>query len=309
MRIAVTGACGFIGSHLCEALLEQGHEVLGIDLVAPVDRGLHKLVWHPGYTHVKSDLSKYPKAAEAFEDFGPEAVFHLAANCDIQAGMRNWHLDTAMGLEMSVNVFEAMQFSGCKNIFFSSSSTVYGDVPGSVLDENSPLAPISMYGASKMAVEAYLSVLRQTFGWTTTIMRFPNIVGGRATHGVIWDLTQKLRASPQFLEVLGDGSQSRPFLHVSDLIKAIMLVWESGETFVVSSNGTATVKEVAMGVCMACDLPHTKITYQDTDRGWPGDAPKLRYDDAKIRALGWEPSHTALVAACIAAVETAEACP
>jgi UDP-glucose 4-epimerase len=160
-------------------------------------------------------------------------------------------------------------------------------------EDFAPLRPISFYGASKLAAEAYISVFAHTFGGRAVVLRFPNVIGERATHGVIYDFLRKLEADPRRLEVLGDGNQSKPYLYVGDLIDAMLTAWDKADTpfavYHAAGVGSTSVREIAEIVVAAAGREDTQIIYSGGDRGWPGDVPHFRYDISRLQALGWQP--------------------
>jgi UDP-glucose 4-epimerase len=178
-------------------------------------------------------------------------------------------------------------------LFFAGTSAVFGESSAVLHEDFGPLQPISFYGASKLAAEAYVSTYANLFRLTAIVLRFPNVVGERATHGVIYDFLHKLEKNPAVLDVLGDGNQTKPYLYVADLIDAILLVWEqtSGALSVyhAAGIGETSVREIAEIVVAAAGRPNTEIRFGAGDRGWPGDVPKFRYDVARLQTLGWQP--------------------
>ncbi len=153
----------------------------------------------------------------------------MAANSDIAAGSTDIRLDLELNQLTTVAVLEAMATHGVNRLFFASTSAIFGETDAILHEDFSPLRPISFYGASKLAAEAYISVFAHTLGGRAVVLRFPNVVGERATHGVIYDFLRKLEADPNRLEVLGDGRQSKPYLYVRDLIDAILVAWDKSD--------------------------------------------------------------------------------
>ncbi|MGP8121477.1 MAG: NAD-dependent epimerase/dehydratase family protein, partial [Xanthobacteraceae bacterium] len=153
--------------------------------------------------------------------------------------------------------------------------------------------PISFYGASKLAAEAYISVFAHTFGGRAVVLRFPNVVGERATHGIIYDLLHKLKVDRGKLEVLGDGKQSKPYLYVLDLIDAMITAWDKADTplsvYHAAGIGQTSVREIAEIVVAAAGSADTRVIFTGGDRGWPGDVPRFCYDISRLQALGWQP--------------------
>jgi UDP-glucose 4-epimerase len=294
MRILVTGGAGFIGSHLCERLIRRGDEVWCADnLRLGRHRNIAQLEASPTFHFLELDILDTAALAVLFREARFDAVFHLAANSDIAAGAGDFRLDLEHNLMTTLAVLEAMRAHRVKRLFFASTSAVFGETDALLHEDFAPLAPISFYGASKLAAEAYISVFAHTFGGRAVVLRFPNVVGEHATHGVIYDFLRKLAADPTRLDVLGDGSQSKPYLYVGDLIDAMLLAWDKAEgphsVYHAAGIGTTSVKEIAEIVVAAAGRPATRIVYGAGERGWPGDVPRFRYDIARLQALGWVP--------------------
>jgi UDP-glucose 4-epimerase len=294
MRILVTGGAGFIGSHLCDSLIRRGEQVWCADNLRLGRRAnIAHLAAMPAFRFVELDVLDRQALGALFEQARFDAVFHLAANSDIAAGAGDCRLDLELNQLTTVAVLEAMQARGVKRLFFASTSAVFGETDALLHEDFAPLEPISFYGASKLAAEAYISVFAHTFGVRAVVLRFPNVIGERATHGVIYDFMRKLAADPGRLEVLGDGNQSKPYLYVGDLVGAVLTVWDKAEgafaVFHAAGIGTTSVREIAEIVVAAVGRDDTRIVYAGGDRGWPGDVPRFRYDISRLQALGWRP--------------------
>jgi UDP-glucose 4-epimerase len=294
MRVLVTGAAGFIGSHLCDRLLAGGHQVCGVD---NFHLGKRRNITHLGanqaFDFVELDVLDGPRLDALFAAKRFEEVFHLAANSDIAAGNGDPGLDLRLNQITTNNVLAAMKNHGAVRLFFASTSAVFGEQDKALAENDGPLQPISFYGASKLAAEAYISTYAHTLGLRAVILRFPNIVGERATHGALFDFIEKLKRDPAQLPVLGDGRQTKPYLYVADLLDAIELTWaratEPLEVFHAAGEGATTVRRIAETAVTLFGRPDTKIIYSGGDRGWPGDVPRFSYNTGKLRALGWRP--------------------
>jgi UDP-glucose 4-epimerase len=225
----------------------------------------------------------------------PDVVFHLAANSDIREGSRDHQVDLQLNFLSTFQVLEAMSRHGVRRIFFASTSAVFGETLSALHEESGPLRPISLYGASKLAAEAYISVYVNSYGFKAWILRFPNVVGERATHGAIHDFIERLRVDPSRLVVLGNGTQTKPYLYVKDLVAAILLVFrkaqESLAVYHVGGEGLTSVRQLAEIVVSEMGLQGTPIEYTGGERGWVGDVPTFHYDTTKIRALGFKPKY------------------
>jgi len=289
MKILVTGGAGFIGSHLCDALLGLNHEVHCLDnFWLGKEKNIAHLINNPKFCLTRLDLLDRAGLDALFLASGLEAVFHLAANSDIRAGTDDTRLDERLNFQTTVEVLDAM-----RKHHVPSTSAVFGENEARLSETDGPLRPISFYGASKLAAEAYISVYAHTLGIQSTILRFPNVVGERATHGAIYDFIAKLNATPERLEVLGDGTQSKPYVYVGDLVRAILIAFNAQtsnfDVFHVAGDGFTTVREMAEIVVARSSNSRAKIEFTGGDRGWPGDVPRFNYDTSRIRALGWAP--------------------
>ena len=294
MRFLVTGGAGFIGSHLCDRLLERGDKVWCVDnLRLGQRRNIAHLEALPHFRFIEMDLLNRAELAGLFANERFDAVFHLAANSDIAAGLGNARLDLDLNLLTTVAVLEAMQAHEVKRLFFASTSAIFGETESVLHEDFGPYRPISFYGASKLAAEAYISVFAYTLGIRAVVLRFPNVVGERATHGVVFDFLQKLKVDRSTLQVLGDGKQSKPYLYVRDLTDAILIAWDKADAslsvYHAAGIGNTSVREIAEIVVGAAGCADTRITYTGTDRGWPGDVPHFHYDTTRLSALGWQP--------------------
>ena len=294
MRVLVTGGAGFIGSHLCDRLVQRGDQVWCVDnFHLGRQRNIAHLDGSPQFTFVQMDVLDRPALGALFADAKFDAVFHMAANSDIAAGNADAGLDLKLNQLTTLAVLEAMRTHGTKQLFFASTSAIFGEVDQMLKEDFGPLQPISFYGASKLGAEAYISVYAHTLGIRSVVLRFPNVVGERATHGVIYDFLRKLNTNAERLEVLGDGRQAKPYLYVGDLIDAIFVAWDKGSSplavYHAAGTGVTSVREIAEIVVAAAGRPDTKIAYTGGDRGWPGDVPRFQYDTSRLEAAGWRP--------------------
>ena len=294
MRALVTGGAGFIGSHLCDRLVARGDEVWCVDnLHLGRRRNIAHLEGSNLFHFLEQDVLARDRLAALFAEAKFEAVFHLAANSDIAAGNADPELDARLNEFTTTVVLDAMRRHGVQRFFFASTSAIFGEANAVLHEDFGPLAPISFYGASKLAAEAYISTYAHRFDLSAVVLRFPNVVGERATHGVIYDFLRKLEKNPRELEVLGDGNQTKPYLYVADLVDAILLACEKSSgplsVYHASGIGETSVREIAEIVLAATGRADAKIRYTGGDRGWPGDVPKFRYDISRLQALGWTP--------------------
>lgn len=297
----VTGAAGFIGSHLVDRLLERGWRVIGIDnLRLGRTANLRTAFQRGDFSLIEADVNDYDanlrRLREAHARQTIDAVWHLAANSDIRAGASDPQVDFEHTFLTTFNVLKLMRALGARRLLFSSSSAIYGVRPGLLDEDTGPCFPVSNYGAMKLASEGAVSAALETHLEQAWILRFPNVVGSRGTHGVIFDLLQKLQADPSRLEVLGDGQQEKPYLHVSELVEAMLFVAEhAGERlncYNIGADGTATrVSQIAETVVRLA-APGAVIRYTGGAQGWPGDVPRFQYSIERLRRLGWTPALT-----------------
>jgi len=296
----VAGGAGFIGTQLVTNLLDQGRTVLVVDNFSRGQRNF--LSHHLGNRRlhvVEADLSRRENCEMAFniaEDLGRiSEVWHLAANSDIPAGVADPDIDLKDTFCTSFELLRAMRAHKVKVINFASSSAVYGDWMDVPLHESlGPLRPISNYGAMKLASEAQICASAESFLDQANIFRFPNVVGTPATHGVLYDFIGRLKKDPSKLEVLGDGTQQKSYLHVSDLVSAMLAVRNrpTGPRVEIVNIGATdvgvTVKWIAEQVASRIS-PSAEIVFGDSNRGWIGDVPKFQYLTDRIQSYDWVP--------------------
>jgi UDP-glucose 4-epimerase len=298
MRILVTGGAGFIGSHVCDRLKHSGrdHFVAVIDNLSLGRReNIAHLIGQPEFKFYKEDLLNFRAVADIFERYKFEAVFHMAANSDIAKGKEEPDADFNGTLTTTYNVLKLMKEHNVKQIIFASSSAVYGERDKLLTEDSGPLLPISHYGAAKMACEAFVSSFVENYNMQAWILRFPNVVGERSTHGVIHDFIKKLQRNPNQLEVLGNGEQFKPYLYVRDLVEAVIFVWERTQdkinVFNIGVESRTKVKDIARMMVQEFS-PQATISYTGGDRGWIGDVPEFNYNLSKIHRLGWRARKT-----------------
>jgi UDP-glucose 4-epimerase len=295
----ITGVAGFIGSHLADRLLDLGHRVIGLDNFT---RGTKANIKHLGsnsnFDFKEVNIADYDALYISLSDYlvtnNIDVVWHMAANSDIKAGVADPNIDFRDTFLTTFNILKLMEKYGIKKIAFASSSAIYGETKKLIHEDFGPLFPISNYGAMKLASEALISSFLEKCLTRAWIFRFPNIIGSRATHGVIYDLFKKLQVANDILPVLGNGSQSKPYLHVTDLIDAIIFIWQNTELkmnyYNIGQIGrTSTVDYIAKTVVLRSHT-NAKIKYLGGEKGWVGDVPKFNYDITKLMELGWLPS-------------------
>ena len=290
MKCIVTGGAGFIGSHLTDLLVSQGCEVVVIDSMAAGRMENLKNV-EGKITFVKCDLLD-DGWQEQFK--GADRVYHIAADPDVRGSARKSREVYDNNVTATVRVLEAMKEYNVKEIVFTSTSTVYGEAAVIPTPETySPMVPISIYAASKLACEAMISAYAATYGWHAWVYRFANIIGARSTHGVIYDFVQKLRANPKELEILGDGTQAKSYLSVGECVNAVVFAptisHDTFNFFNIGSEDWVTVKRIAELVVEEMGLSGVSFKFTGGDRGWVGDVPKMQLSVDKLKSFGWNP--------------------
>ncbi|HVY39478.1 MAG TPA: NAD-dependent epimerase/dehydratase family protein [Polyangia bacterium] len=300
-RFIIVGGAGFIGSHFCDHLLGPA----GAAGVTIYDNYSSGRAWHhaahdadPRFRVVRGEVEDTRELAAAMD--GHDVVIHLASNPDIARAAREPTIDFTQGTALTQSVVEAMRVTSAKRILYASGSGVYGEL-GSVeaQEDHGPLIPVSTYGASKLAGEALIASYAYMFDLRGCGFRFGNVVGPRQTHGVGFDFARRLLASaaagekPIVLKILGDGSQSKSYVHVSDIVRAVLTAHEKTAApftpYNVATGDYITVREIAaLAVeCVGLRPDQVSFEYSGGDRGWKGDVPIVRLDTARIQSLGW----------------------
>ena len=297
MRILVTGGAGYIGSHICKRLVADGHQVVVIDnLSTGCKEKMELLEENPNFTFYEFDVNNTIKLRGVFDRHPFDMVFHMAANADTAKGEESPHEDIENTLFTTLNILEMMRIYEIKKFFFASSSTVYGNAEERIQEYRSIMRPISHYGAGKLASEAYVSSFSHLHGFQVWIARFCNAVGPNMTEGVIPDLIRKLKAHPTELEVYGDGTQTKPFVYIDDLVDGVMWMLnhtnEHYNAYLVGVQSNVTVAQIAQIIMDEVDI-HVPIKYIGAYKGCKGDVHQYSYDVTRLRMLGWTPKYSA----------------
>jgi len=296
MKAFVTGGAGFIGSHLVDKLLVNNYDVTVYDNLSSGKMEFIKShLEKENFNFIEGDLIDLDNLNEEIK--GHDVVFHIAANPFVRLGEKQTRLDLEQGAIATYNVLESMRINNIKKIVFSSSSVVYGETSGEPLPETfGPTNPISLYGAGKLAGEGLITAFCGTFDFQSWIYRFANVVGIRGTHGVIVDFIDKLNKNPKELEILGNGKQKKPYLHVSDIITGILFGFKNADekinVFNLGPDTNTTVNRIAEMVVEEMKISDVKFKYTGGSRGWAGDIPKFQLDAGRIKKLGWKETYT-----------------
>jgi len=293
MNVLIAGGAGFVGCHLVDSLLSKGHRV---DCVDNLHLGRVDLIRHQMsnkmFKFYNFDILEFNKLNNLFKKRKYDLVYHLVANSDVKQSLINTKWDVDLTFMSTYNILETMRLNKVREIVFASSSAVFGETDKIITEDMGPLVPISLYGAAKLASEAYINVFVHSFDMKAWIIRFPNVVGERATHGILFDLMNKLKKNKKTLIVLGDGSQEKPYLYVKELVDGINFVWQHAKhnynCFNLGPNSTITVSGIVDILLEELGLTgKTQIKYTGGDRGWMGDVPRFRYNLSKAKKLGW----------------------
>ncbi|MCR4708127.1 MAG: NAD-dependent epimerase/dehydratase family protein [Clostridiales bacterium] len=297
MKALVAGGAGFIGSHLIDALLAEGNEVVCVDdFFIGTRANIAHLADEPHFTFYEQDLTELDAMLGIFTAEKPDYVFHLAANSDIQASANDPMIEYKNTYSTTFILLECMRRCGVKKLFFASTSAVYGDLMGAEVSEDAvALRPISYYGGAKLGSEGIISSYAYMNDMSVLVFRFPNVIGPRLTHGVIFDFVKRLKEDPSHLRILGDGTQSKPYIYVLDLVDAIMRFKDAPKGVTLYNVGVDTqssVKRIAEIVTEKMGLQGIPFEYTGGRGGWKGDVPVFQYNLDKIHATGWTASMT-----------------
>jgi UDP-glucose 4-epimerase len=292
-KYIIVGGAGFIGSHFTDRLLGDS----AVKKVTLYDNFSSGREWHyehhlndPRFNVIRGDVENTINLTAAM--MWHDVVIHLASNPDIAKAATQPDIDFWQGTALTNSVVEAMRCSGVKRLLYASGSGVYGDLGEEEAQEDrGPLLPVSTYGASKLAGEVLINSYCYMFGITARIFRFGNVVGPRQTHGVGFDFAKKLLKEPSELSILGNGTQSKSYIHVYDVVRAVLLANEkcdqSCQVYNVATGDYITVHEIALLAVECLGLTDVNLKYSGGDRGWKGDVPIVRLNTDRIKNLGW----------------------
>lgn len=296
-QIFISGGLGFIGYNLIQYLIRKkysGKIIVYDNNSISNNRALKSLSILSNVSIIIGDLLDYKKTKSSMQ--GSDIVIHLAANSDISKGVFNPSIDFDNTIVATKNVLNSMLENEINQIVFPSGSGVYGDVNNiNIPEEYGPLIPVSHYGASKLSAEALISSFVHMHDFTALIFRFANVIGPNQTHGVAYDFIRKIIKNSDELNVLGNGTQLKSYIHVDDIISGIFIALEKSfeklQIYNLSTDDAITVKDIAKLVVSKMGN-NTKIIYGNTNYGWRGDVPKISLSSEKIKKMGWNPNYT-----------------
>lgn len=295
MDYFVTGGAGFIGSWVVDRLASRNNVTVYDNLSTGREEFVQHHIGKKGFKFVKADLLDIEKLIKEMK--GHDSVWHMAANPDIRKGTESTMVDLEQNTFATFNVLECARRNDIGSVVFSSTSTVYGRAKTVPTPEDyGPLMPISLYGASKLACEGLVSAYAELYGIKGHIYRFANVIGHRSTHGILYDLVQKLNKDPTTLEVLGDGKQRKSYLLVDECVDAMVYGFKHSKDkvnyFNLGAEDQITVKRIVQILLEETRLKGVEVVYTGGESGWKGDVPKFLLSTKKMAKLGWKAEHT-----------------
>ncbi len=291
-RVLVTGGAGFVGSHFCDRALALGAKVVAFDdLSTGQELFLKSAARNASFRLVRGDIRELNQIESACLEFRPTLIAHFAANADVRRGLERPRRDLDYNTIGTWNVTEAARRSGCMNLVFSSTGSVYGEPEIFPTPETCPFpTQTSLYAASKLAGEGILSAYSIGYGINATVFRFVSILGPRYSHGHVFDFVKNLRANPNRLRVLGNGLQLKSYLHVEDLMNGLFHIlgkpMSGFNVFNIGHDDALTVNRSLSYILDELKLK-PELEYSGGERGWIGDSPRIQLDCAKLKGKGW----------------------
>ena len=295
MNILISGGAGFIGSYLYKKIRKDNNVIIMDNLMLGKRDNIDCSSGNIKF--IEEDVCNKEALDRVFKENKIDTVIHLAANSDIKKSETDPNIDFHNTFLTTYTLLESMRINNVKDLIFASTSAVYGDKRDQYITEDcGPLFPISYYGGAKLASEAFISSYTFMNDMNTCIFRFPNVIGERLTHGVVYDFINKLKKNNKELVILGDGRQEKSYIYVEDLIDAILYIFDNRKKginyFNVGAKGTTSVKSIADIVCEEMGLRNVEYKFTGGECGWKGDVPKFNYDTSKINGIGWKAKYS-----------------
>ncbi len=295
-NVLVTGGAGFVGSNMCEMLMNEGANVTVFDnMSSGKEEFMKRFSGKKEFSVVRGDLLDKKSLSGAISGKRFDAVVHLAANPDVSLGTKQTDLDLRMGTIATYNVLDEARLHDIPDFLFSSSSVVYG-VPTvrPTPEDYGPELPISLYGASKLASEGLITSFSHLYGINYYVYRFANVIGNNLTHGVVLDFLRKLEKTPNELEVLGNGKQRKSYIDVQDCVNAMLYIYKNSESkenlYNLATDGQTSVEYIA-NMIIERFAPSAKIRYTGGEQGWPGDIANTYLSNKKLMSTGFRLKH------------------
>jgi UDP-glucose 4-epimerase len=295
MKILLTWWAWFVASNMTKVLLEKWHSLIAIDnFILGKKKYIEKFLDNPNYQFIEEDLLNKEKIFPYFQWI--DLVIHLAANSDISKGVEITDIDLKIWTIVTYNILECMRIYKLKQIIFASTSAVYGmakKVP--TWEDDGPMFPISLYGASKLACEALVSSFWHNYNIQWWIFRFGNVIGRNSTHGAAYDFVHKLKKDPTQLVILGNGKQAKPYIYIDDLIDGILFGYEHKKDelnyFNLTPKWNTSVAFIAESIINYIWLKNVTIDYTWWEQWRRGDVPQVQLDNDKLKQLWWSPRY------------------
>lgn len=295
MKYLVTGAAGFVGSHLCEELLNRGHMVYAFDKLPSEAIISLKSAHEENFIFNSIDLLETP-LEDKIDLSEINTIFHYAGNSDSRLGLEDPTIDINLNFNITIKILETMRKHNLKEIVFASTSNIYGETTHFPTPENTNFpTQTSTYSASKLASEAFISAYCEQYGLQAWIPRYATMMGGRNKRTHVGDFFRKLCANPDKLTCLSDGTQKKNFIHIEDAIDATLYILNNSKEKVniynINTSETITLKESISHIVNFLNLS-PEIVFSNSEKGWIGDTKIKIQDNTKLTSLGWSPKFT-----------------
>jgi UDP-glucose 4-epimerase len=280
LNTLILGGGGFIGINFTLALQKK---LLSNELIVVIDKnpGKFNLLENlPNVVLYKGNANNIELIRSILNKYNIDAIIHLAANSDIKNGISDYSLDFTDTLITSLTLSEILKEFNIKKVLFASSSAIFGSTSHPIkMKYDQTCIPISPYGWAKLASEQSLKLNSLKTGTTFLNIRFPNVVGRHSTHGILFDLREKLLNDSKILNVLGDGSQTKPYINIDELVEFMLNLWSKNDSIDINfgPKDTISVRKI-VEIVLEISGTNPKIIWGDNPSGWLGDVPNYQYD-------------------------------